>query len=49
MTSFPRLFSPVRVGPLTRTNRLLHVVGDAYAPRKAAAAVHEGHRVGRVL
>jgi thioredoxin reductase len=27
----------------------LHVIGDAYAPRKAAAAVHEGHRVGRVL
>jgi hypothetical protein len=27
----------------------LHVIGDAYAPRKAAAAVHEGHRVGRTL
>jgi NADPH-dependent 2,4-dienoyl-CoA reductase/sulfur reductase-like enzyme len=27
----------------------LHVIGDAYAPRKAAAAVHEGHRVGRLL
>jgi hypothetical protein len=27
----------------------LHVIGDAYAPRKAAAAVHEGHRVGRAL
>lgn len=27
----------------------LHAIGDCYAPRKAAAAVHEGHRVGRLL
>jgi 2,4-dienoyl-CoA reductase-like NADH-dependent reductase (Old Yellow Enzyme family) len=27
----------------------LHLIGDCYAPRKAAAAVHEGHRVGRIL
>lgn len=27
----------------------LHAVGDCYAPRKASAAVHEGHRVGRLL
>lgn len=27
----------------------LHLIGDCYAPRKAAAAVHEGHRAGRSL
>jgi hypothetical protein len=27
----------------------LHAVGDCYAPRKASAAVHEGHRAGRLL
>ncbi len=27
----------------------LHVIGDCYAPRAATSAVHEGHRVGRLL
>lgn len=29
--------------------REVHAVGDCYAPRTATAAVHEGHRVGRLL
>lgn len=29
--------------------RELYAIGDCYAPRKATAAVHEGHRVGRLL
>ncbi|MBI4587444.1 MAG: FAD-dependent oxidoreductase [Candidatus Rokubacteria bacterium] len=27
----------------------VHAIGDCYAPRDATAAVHEGHRVGRLL
>jgi hypothetical protein len=36
-------------GALAGRGAEVHVIGDAYAPRKAAAAVHEGHRVGRLL
>lgn len=33
-------------GALRSRVAALHVIGDAYAPRKAAAAIHEGHRAG---
>ena len=43
-----RAWAPL-AGELREDGMDVHVIGDAYAPRKAAAAVHEGHRVGRAL
>lgn len=55
----PELDLVVRVGPNRARDALarelrgkvpeLHLIGDGYAPRKATAAVHEGHWVGRLL
>lgn len=45
----PQAVNDELLDPLTRAGVEVHLIGDAYAPRRLRHAIHEGHQLGRRL